>query len=82
VVLLKYTTIRVSVEDKKKLERIARLIQAKSLVQALRFALEVAEKELGKFKGNIEQVLSSLKYARDVGSTNAEKVDEYLYGGE
>ena len=79
---MKYTTIRVSVEDKRKLERIARLIQAKSLVQALRFVLEVAEKELGKFKGNIEQVLSSLKYARDVGSTNAEKVDEYLYGGE
>jgi len=52
------------------------------LVQALRFALEVAEKELGKFKGNIEQVLSSLKYARDVGSTNVKKVDEYLYGGE
>ena len=42
----RYTTIRVSIEEKQRLERLARLTGKKSLREALRFALTVAEKEL------------------------------------
>jgi|YelNatPaOPRAMG01_1025707.scaffolds.fasta_scaffold114733_2 predicted DNA-binding protein len=76
----RYTTIRVSIEEKQRLERLARLTGKKSLTEALRFALTVAEKELERVKVDPGEVLSSLTYARDVGDTNAEKVDEYLYG--
>jgi len=76
----RYTTIRVSLEDKAKLKKIAKLLGARSLTEALRYALRVAEKELEKQEGSLETVFSSLKYARDVGLTNAEDVDKYLYG--
>jgi len=76
----RYTTIRVSLEDKAKLKKIAKLLGARSLTEALRYALRVAEKELEKQEGSLDAVFSSLKYARDVGLTNAEDVDKYLYG--
>jgi len=76
----RYTTIRVSIEEKQRLERLAKLAGKKSLTEALRFALTVAERELERVKVDPSKVLSSLAYARDVGETNAEKVDEYLYG--
>ena len=76
----RYTTIRISLEDKAKLKKIAKLLGARSLTEALRYALRVAEKELEKQEGSLETVFSSLKYARDVGLTNAEDVDKYLYG--
>ncbi len=77
---MKYTTIRVSAEDKKKLERLSRKLN-KNLTETLRFALALAEKEADKFKGDLNAALSSLKQAKDVGKTNAEKADVYLYGG-
>jgi predicted DNA-binding protein len=75
-----YTTIRISVEDKKKLEKLSRRLN-KSLAETLRYAINVAEKETDEFRGDLNAVLSSLKEAKDVGKTNAEKVDEYIYGG-
>lgn len=77
---MKYTTIRISAEDKKKLEKLSRKLN-KNLTETLRYAVAVAEKEIDKFRGNLSVVLSSLKEARDIGETNAEKVDAYLYGG-
>ena len=77
---MKYTTIRISVRDKERLERIAKLLKCKSLTDALRFALSVAEREIDKVKGDLNHVLASLKYARDVGETQAEDIDKYLYG--
>ena len=44
----KYTTVRISVEDKVKLKRAAKLIGAKSLAEALRYALAIAEREVEK----------------------------------
>ncbi len=76
----KYTTIRVSIEDKMKLKRLAKLIGARSITDALRYALSVAERELEKQTGDLGSVISSLKYARDIGVTNAEEVDKYIYG--
>ncbi|HID44092.1 MAG TPA: hypothetical protein EYP30_10055, partial [Archaeoglobaceae archaeon] len=71
---MKYTTIRISAEDKKKLEKLSRKLN-KNLTETLRYAVAVAEKEIDKFGGNLNVVLSSLKEARDIGETNAEKVD-------
>ncbi len=77
---MKYTSIRVSVEDKRKLERLSKRLNV-NFTDALRFAIEVAEREADRFKGDVSAVLASLKHARDIGETDAEKVDEYLYGG-
>ena len=79
---MKYTTIRISIEDKKRLKRLAKLLRYKNLTDALRFALSVAEKEMDKGRGDLDKVLSSLKHAKDIGKTNAEDIDKYLYGGE
>jgi len=79
---LKYTTIRISVEDKKRLERLVKLLKCKNLTDALRFALSVAEREMDKSRGDLSKVLSSLKYAKDIGKTSAEDIDKYLYGVE
>ncbi len=78
--MTKYTTVRISSEDKEKLEKLSKKLN-KSLAETLRFAIALAEREADKFKGDVDVVLSSLKHARNIGETNAEKVDEYLYGG-
>ena len=76
----KYTTIRISLEDKERLQRIAKLMGIKSLADTLRFILDIAEKEIEKYRVDPSLVLTSLKYAKDIGETNAEEVDKYLYG--
>mgnify|MGYP000067651807 CR=1 FL=1 len=78
--MAKYTTIRISLEDKRRLERLAKLMGNKSLADTLRYVLSIAEREFERYKGDLSAVLSSLKYAKDVGETNAEEVDKYLYG--
>ena len=76
----RYTTIRISLEDKERLQRIAKLMGIKSLADTLRFILDIAEKEIEKYRVDPSLVLTSLKYAKDIGETNAEEVDKYLYG--
>ena len=76
----KYTTIRVSFEDKERLQRLAKLMGSKSLADTLRYVLDIAEKEIEKYSADLNSVLASLKHARDIGETNAEEVDKYLYG--
>ena len=76
----RYTTIRISLEDKERLQRIAKLMGIKSLADTLRFILDIAEKEIEKYRVDPSFVLTSLKYAKDIGETNAEEVDKYLYG--
>jgi|Deesub1362A_J573_1020465.scaffolds.fasta_scaffold02594_3 hypothetical protein len=75
-----YTTIRISKEDKRRLERLARLLN-RNATQALRYAIDAAEREANRFKGDVNKVMSSLRYAKDIGETNAEDIDVYLYGG-
>jgi predicted DNA-binding protein len=76
---MKYTTIRISVEDKKKLEKMSKILN-KSLAETLRYVISYADKEFDKFKGDLDKVLSSLRHAKDIGETNAEDVDGYIYG--
>jgi len=77
----RYTTIRISLEDKKRLEKLAKLMGVESIAEALRRVLSIAEKEIDKYKGDLNIVLSSLKYAKNIGETDAREVDKYLYGG-
>ena len=77
---MRYTTIRVRVEDKERLKRLARLLKCKSISGALRYALSVAEREVDSVRGDLDSVLSSLKHARNVGETRACDADRYLYG--
>ncbi len=77
---MSYKIIRIKTEDKKRLERLAEIFGFKSLSEALRYAISVAEKEANKIEADLESALKSLKYARDIGGTRAEDVDEYLYG--
>ncbi len=79
---MSYTTIRISKEDKERLKKLAKLLNMKSLTETLRYIISLAEKELDKQKGNVKDVVSSLRYAKDVGITNAAEVDKYLYGEE
>ncbi len=79
--MARYTTVRISIRDKERLERIARLLGFRSLASALRYLLDVAERELEEYRGDLNAVLASLKHAVDVGETSGERVDEYLYGG-
>ena len=78
--MARYTTIRLSLKDKKRLEKLAKLLGGRSLTDTLRIVLDIAEKELEKYDVNIDTVLSSLKYGKDIGETNAEDLDKYLYG--
>jgi len=77
---MEYTTIRISKRDKRRLERLARLLN-RNATQALRYAIDAAEREANRFKGDVNKVISSLRYAKDIGETNAEDIDVYLYGG-
>jgi len=74
-----YTTIRISMEDKCRLERLAKIVNCKSLAETFRRVLGIAEKRLIG-RRDLVKAFSTLKYARDIGETNATKVDEYLYG--
>ncbi len=76
---MKYTAIRISTEDKKRLEILSKKL-GKNLADTLRFAIEIAEREVERFKGDLDRVLSTLRYAKDVGETDAKNVNEYLYG--
>jgi len=79
---VKYTTIRITVEDRDRLKRLAKLLETGKIIDALRYAITVAEKELSKYRGNPAAILETLKHARDIGETNAEEVEKYLYGEE
>ncbi|HDD36785.1 MAG TPA: hypothetical protein ENF50_04915 [Archaeoglobus veneficus] len=72
------TTVRISLEDKKRLARFAKKVNAQSLVEALRLALSMAEEKLDEFKGNMEALRELLKNVRQVGGRISERVDEEL----
>jgi len=72
------TTVRISLEDKKRLARFAKKVNAQSLVEALRIALSMAEEKLDEFKGNMEALRELLKNVRQVGGRISERVNEEL----
>jgi len=78
---VKYATIRTSIEDKRRLERLAKLMNCTSLAETFRRILSITEKELDKTKENVVKAFLTLRYAKDVGETDTTKVDEYLHYG-
>ena len=77
-----YTTIRVRREDRDRLERLAKRLGCKSLGEAFSRILDLAEESLDRTHFDASIVFGSLRYARNVGPTDAGEVDEYLYRGE
>ena len=67
--MAKYTTIRSSLKDKKRLEKLSKLMGSKSLAETLRYVLDIAEREFDK-------------YSRDISETDAEDADKYLHDEE
>ena len=72
------TTIRVSLEDKERLAKFAKKVNAPSLAEAFRIALFMAEEKLEEFRGNMEALKELLKHAKAVGGDVSERVDEEL----
>ncbi|HDJ25975.1 MAG TPA: hypothetical protein ENF34_01500 [Candidatus Bathyarchaeota archaeon] len=72
------TTIRVSLEDKERLARFAKKVNASSLAEAFRIALSMAEEKLEEFRGDVEALNELLKHAKAVGGDASEHVDEEL----
>jgi len=72
------TTIRVSLEDKERLAKFARKVNASSLAEAFRIALSMAEEKLEEFKGNVEALKELLKHAKVIGGNASEHIDEEL----
>jgi hypothetical protein len=68
-------TIRVSRDDKERLLRLAKRVNVKTISEALRIALEKAEKSDERFEGHLDSLKETLlcaeAYAKD-GSTNVD----------
>ena len=58
--IVKYTMIRLSLKDKKKLEKLSKLMGSKSLAETLRYELDIAEREFDKYRASLDSVLSLL----------------------
>ena len=72
------TTVRLSREDKIRLEKLARKLNL-SLAETLSYAISVAEKEVDKFEGDLNVLLNILEKAGSSGKKRvSERVDEEL----
>jgi len=76
------TVIRISRETREKLEALKKKVGTKNMSQLLKLIVEVAEKELDKFKGDPEVFLETLKFAGEAGEQDSEQVDKLLYGAK
>ena len=72
------TTIRVSLEDKERLAKFAKKVNASSLAEAFRIALSMAEEKLEEFRGDIGALKELLRHAKAIGGDISERVDEEL----
>ena len=75
------TTIRISREDKARLEKLAKKTNARTLTEAFRFALESAEQASENFRGNTAALVETLRFAGPSSEKRvmvSEQVDEEL----
>ena len=75
------TTIRISREDKERLERLAKKTNTKTLTEAFRLALKSAEQADEAFRGNTAALAETLRFAGPSSKTKvriSEQVDEEL----
>jgi len=76
------SVIRVDSETREKLEILKKKIGAKNMSQLVRLIVDVAERELDKFKGDPKVFLKTLKFAGEAGTHDSEQIDQLLYGAE
>jgi len=76
-----YTSIRVRVEDKKRIEKLARMLGL-SLSETIHYMVDFIEKNISveDIDDRIKTVFKALEKARDIGETDSSHIDEYLYG--
>jgi predicted DNA-binding protein len=72
------TTIRVSREDKARLEKLARRLNLGTMSETLRKAIEIAEESDDRFRGNLGELASTLRHASSRGGGVSLKVDREL----
>ncbi len=72
------TTVRVSKQDRERLVNLARKLKTKSIAEALRKAIEMAEEGDERFTGNLAALKETLGYAGERGARVSEQVDEEL----
>jgi predicted nucleic acid-binding protein len=72
------TTIRVSREDKPRLEKLAKRLNLDTMSEALGKAIELAEESDDKFRGNLPELASTLRHASSRGGQVSLKVDQEL----
>jgi predicted DNA-binding protein len=72
------TTIRVSKEDKERLTNLAKRLKARSMAEALRRAVAIAEENDERFQGNLAALRKTLLYSGQRGRRTSEHVDEEL----
>ena len=72
------TTIRVMKRDKQRLEVLAKKSGKKKLTEALRFAMDAAEREVESFKGDTAAIEEALRVAAPLARRTSERVDEEL----
>lgn len=70
------TTIRVSRDDKERLARLAKRMNAKTMTEALRMVLEKAEEGDEHFTGNLGALSKTLGSARARGGGVSMKIDQ------
>jgi predicted DNA-binding protein len=70
------TTIRIMKRDKERLEVLARKSGRKKLTEALRFAMDAAEREIEGFRGNPAAIEEALRAAAPIAKRASERVDE------
>lgn len=72
------TTVRVSKEAKNRLVNLARKMKTKSIAEALRRAIGIAEESEEKFTGNLAALKETLGYSGERERRVSEHVDEEL----
>ena len=72
------TTIRLMKRDKERLEVLAKKSGRKKLTEALRFAMDAAEREVEGFRGNPAAIEEALNAAAPIAKRTSERVDEEL----
>ncbi len=72
------TTIRVTREDKERLVNLAKRLKARSMAEALRRAVTIAEESDEKFQGNLAALRKTLVHSGEHGRRISERIDEEL----
>ncbi len=75
------SVVRVRRDVKDRLEKLRKKVGAKSMSELIAILVDIGERELDKFRGDLGALTRSLRFAGEAGRDDSEKIDELLYGG-